>query len=516
MIGVGRLLKPVWTTPVARSLAAGARVLVLVLVATTCQVDELITPGVGNARVLPGQVTDSASVGSIRSITFSVSITNSGVGSLTWTATIVGGAGWLSLSTTSGAVPSTVDLTLDPTGLFAGTYRDTIRIAPDGGADTTRLPVEFIIHPCLVWPVTTDEASSDSLTTADCGAPGRSGSFAKVFQFDGSEGDSVTVSMTSSDFDSYLIVDAVPRSNGRPLGVSDDCRGSGPDACVVYVLLPSDGTYVIEATSSVANDTGSFDIEITPPRLPMVPSAITQLRSDTLTILPVGGSVTDSVAVVQARVADPDTVDVLRLEVEVQPVGTPFTGVPTDSSETGYGGDLLTIRVDGLPDNMDYHWQLRTADHTGRPSAWTSFGANAEGDGDFRVGVPEAPNDPTDLGQFKSDGSTPIAVADSTDERTVVLAGTVEDIDPIDQLRLEVEVREIGTPFTGTPTGSSVQVASGGVAEVTITGLADDAPSHWRARTIDQTGRTSSWISFGGNQNPTATRQRRRWSPGDQ
>src|SRR5437660_5647590 len=112
---------------------------------------------------------------------------------------------------------------------------------------------------------------------------------------------------------------------------------------------------------------------------------------------------------------------------------------------------------------------------------------------------PRLPNGPDALAQLASDGVTVIAVGGSVDQPSVVLRGTVSDPDVGDTLRLQVEALPIATAFTGTPTAVSDRTPNGQRASVTLTGLADNTAYHWRARTLDQTGRTGAWVSFGGN-----------------
>ncbi len=75
---------------------------------------------------------------------------------------------------------------------------------------------------------------------------------------------------------------------------------------------------------------------------------------------------------------------------------------------------------------------------------------------------------------------------------------TVSDPDG-DSLRLELELRPVGQAFIGTPTGSSVKVASGTLTSVSSGLLQDGIGYHWQARTVDERGFTSQWIAFGGN-----------------
>ena len=58
------------------------------------------------------------------------------------------------------------------------------------------------------------------------------------------------------------------------------------------------------------------------------------------------------------------------------------------------------------------------------------------------------PDDAAGLGQFEANGTTSIPVGATTDGTTVVLKGTVSDPDG-GQVRLQVEVEPVGTPFDG-------------------------------------------------------------------
>lgn len=232
-------------------------------------------------------------------------------------------------------------------------------------------------------------------------------------------------------------------------------------------------------------------------RSPDSPASLAQFRADSLSPIVVGAGISDPVIVVRAVVGDPDPDDSLRLQVELQPLGTDFTGQPTATSAPVLGGGQATTRADGLMDNTSYHWRARSIDQTGRASAWVAFGGNGEDVPDVVVAVPDPPADPTSLSQFRSDGITAIARGGTTDERTVVIRGTVADPDPGDQVRLEIEMQPVGTLFTGTATAGGVQVPNGAVASVTVTGLTDGVSYHWQARAVDQLVQSSGWVPFG-------------------
>jgi hypothetical protein len=88
----------------------------------------------------------------------------------------------------------------------------------------------------------------------------------------------------------------------------------------------------------------------------------------------------------------------------------------------------------------------------------------------------------------------------STD--TVLFKGTVTDPDG-DTVKLQVELRrldEFGGNFDDTQGGlkESGLVSSGSEATCTANGLITGS-YHWRARAIDEHGRESNWVDFGGN-----------------
>jgi hypothetical protein len=477
-----------------------AVLLVSTVVLTTCQLDKLVgPPASGSLTVSINAVEDSAAVGSAAARTTALELGSSGPGTLSWTATLANGSAWLTLGASSGTAPTSLSATLDPQGLAVGTHRDTILLTAAGGsAQLTRIPVEFTIVPCRVESLTSGATLNDSLTTSSCGAPHAVGRFARLFGFSADVGDSVTIGLSSTAFDGFLIVDSSASGTGVPLAQEDNCRGVTGDACLPYLLLPETGDYVVEVTSSTAGQTGVFSLTFSLPRPPDAPTQPAQRQTNGGASIPVGATVLDSGAVLAALISDPDG-DSVRLEVEVQPIGTPFAGSPTDSSGYVESGEEAAATTGPLTDDTGYHWQYRARDETGRTSPWVAFGGNGESAPDFRIAVPEGPSTPAGLGQLRSDGTTAVALGAVVPEGSLVFSGVLQDVDAGDQLRLEVEVRPVGTPFTGTPTGSSVPVTSGQTAAATIAGLPDDTEYHWRARTTDQSGLSSGWVSFGGN-----------------
>src|SRR5207253_4502361 len=283
----------------------------------------------------------------------------------------------------------------------------------------------------------------------DCAAPHRPTGFARVYAFSAQANDSISVVMSSTPLNAYLVLDSSTTPTAPPLAFNDSCSGGGRDACLPYQLLRTAGTYLIEATSAASGETGRFTLSVTRPRAPTGPTTLAQLRADSLTAVPPGGSTDQATVVLRGVLADPDPQDSQRIEVDVRPVGTAFTVVPTQLGGRVANGQNGFVAVPGLTNNTGYHWQARTADQTGRASAWTAFGANAETDGDFVITIPQPPAPPTDTAQFQSDGVTAIPVGGTASGRSVIFKATVTDPNPGDQLRLEVEVKPVGTAFNG-------------------------------------------------------------------
>jgi large repetitive protein len=491
-----------------RSLVRGGRgplrvvsALVLGLALATCQVDELLSPDPpGTLVVEPLTVGDSAAVGSQPVRTQALSITSSGAGSLGWTAAPARASSWLSLGAASGSTPATLTLSLNPAGLFVGDYHDTVVIAPaDGATEPVRVPVRFAVQACRAIAYTVGATVSDSLTDADCEAPHRAGRFAKLYRFPGEAGDSVTVTLRSTAFSAYVLLDSATAGSVPAVAESDRCAAEPSAACLRYVLLPRSGDYWVEVTSGTGGAaTGAFTLQVVRPRPPASPASPAQFRADSITPIPVGGVIGDSVIVVRVGTGDPDPADSVAVQVEIQPLGAAFGDTASATGALVPQGTPAFVRIAGLTDDTGYRWRARLIDQTGRTSAWVAFGGNADDAADVRVAISEPPLAPTNIGQFRSDGVTAIAVGAATDEPTVVFKGTVSDPDPSDQLRLEVEVRPFGSAFTGVPTAAGVLVANGTVASVTVTGLADGGRYHWRVRAVDQATQTSDWVPFAG------------------
>lgn len=95
--------------------------------------------------VSPSSFSFSATVGGANPASQSLSISNTGGGTLNWTAS--SNASWLSVSPTSGAAPSTATVSANIAGLAVGTYNGAITISATGATNTpVTVPVTLTVN----------------------------------------------------------------------------------------------------------------------------------------------------------------------------------------------------------------------------------------------------------------------------------------------------------------------------------------------------------------------------------
>jgi hypothetical protein len=209
--------------------------------------------------------------------------------------------------------------------------------------------------------------------------------------------------------------------------------------------------------------------------------------------LPVGAATSSTSVVVRSVVTS--TQGDVGLDVEARPLGTDFTGVPTQSSGTTFAtGTDVAVTVGGLLEGTSYHWRLRPASSLGGTGAWIPFGGNAETARDFSrdsslttIAGPLEQRDP-----FGAD--VPVGGAARAFLRLRAPALNSAGLDVL----LEIEVAASGAPFTGQAPVSSALVPSGAVAEAVFRSpTAGDF--RWQARAVSAAGSASAWSDFGAN-----------------
>jgi subtilase family protein/BACON domain-containing protein len=103
------------------------------------------TPTQPTIGVSPTSMSFTATAGGSNPANQSLSITNTGGGTLNWTAS--SNATWLSVSPTSGTAPSTATVSVNITGLAAGTYNGAITITATGATNTpVTVPVTLTVN----------------------------------------------------------------------------------------------------------------------------------------------------------------------------------------------------------------------------------------------------------------------------------------------------------------------------------------------------------------------------------
>jgi hypothetical protein len=229
---------------------------------------------------------------------------------------------------------------------------------------------------------------------------------------------------------------------------------------------------------------------------PSSPFSLRQRQADGVTSIPLGGRTTSRTVVFQGVVRDPNAGQTVRLQIEVKPINTPFTGGWTCQSGLVSYGTTATCSVNGLTAGTSYRWRARTMDGLGGTSAWVSFHTNAETAADFVANT--IPRVPGNRGQRQADTVSAIPLGGSAGT-TVVFFGTVNEPDASQKVRLQVEVQPVGQPFTGTPTCQSYLQASGTTASCAASGLAAATGYHWQARAVDSLAGASAWVAFGSN-----------------
>ncbi len=190
--------------------------------------------------------------------------------------------------------------------------------------------------------------------------------------------------------------------------------------------------------------------------------------------------------------------DQVKLQVELRPIGTPFSNSFTHEGSFVASGSLVTVAITGLVPGTGYHWQARTIDAGAITSDWTVFGANLETDPDLAILASgnTAPTAPTSPAQLRADGATTIGAGATTIESTVVIRGTITDPDS-NPVRLLLELRPQASPLTGTPTHRGDFAASGSAVTMVVTGLTAGG-WHWQIATEDSKGGVSTFTTPGG------------------
>lgn len=109
-------------------------------------------------------------------------------------------------------------------------------------------------------PITVGQPINGTLTTTDCVMP--DGSYFDVYTFGGTANQRIAIEMSSTDFDTFLFLEA---PDGTRLAENDD-SGNGSNSRIPadsgFFTLPSNGTYRILANSFRSGVTGNYIIRL--------------------------------------------------------------------------------------------------------------------------------------------------------------------------------------------------------------------------------------------------------------
>jgi hypothetical protein len=466
-----------------------AAVLALAVSVTTCRLDKLINPATADRVVVnPAVLQDSAHVGSLDAETTIVRVRGADGIPLTWHARKT--AAWVTLSPS----PDSLVVLLHPDTLSQTPHQDTIVFWADQSKDTVRVPVLF------------------NMLAAQA---------------------KLVVSPTKRDTSAYV-------GSARPDTFSLRIKNTG--------ALPLTWTASLNATWVTLSDSGGT----VPPQDTTSTVVLVTLRPDSLTtgpksariIISAPGAINASDTVPISYRIDPCaettilTLDATRSgSIALSDCGAPQRAGRQAKlySVQAAAADTLTLRLSAAFDAYlvltdSFGTSLRQNNDCSAPAGpacilaypvtttgryiieVTTAAAGETGAFSLSVVKERVPNAPQGALQFRKDSTTAIGVGAITLQDTVVFKATVNDSNPGDSVRLEIEVLQTISTFLGSPTDSSafVSVAAGArsvAVRVPPSGspaLQDNARYHWQTRTCDKTGRCSAWGGFGQNPDSSA------------
>ncbi|MCE9584882.1 MAG: hypothetical protein K8T20_20520, partial [Planctomycetes bacterium] len=199
------------------------------------------------------------------------------------------------------------------------------------------------------------------------------------------------------------------------------------------------------------------------------------------------GTGTSATASVRLAAVIPAGIPTLaRLQVEIQPAGTAFTGIPTAESSLLSPGTLASVIVPLTPGGYQWQYRVQAADPT-VTSFYTEFVAGLGAD--FNIGTtPTAPL-AADLSQHHIDTGVAIASGGTTLSGGVIFRYTPSVV-ATETLRLQVDftgdgVVDVESPLTAPSTTISISVP-----------LPISAGYNWTARLTNAAGVQSTATAF--------------------
>ncbi len=311
------------------------------------------------------------------------------------------------------------------------------------------------------------------------------------------DGTALTPNVNDPTGTGTLRVQSVERSNAfSPIATAQ----SGDDVMWDFVLVNATATpgttycfrTVYENGLNVATSTAVAELSI--PVLNVKPNDAITLSQ---TVTGTNGWTTASTVTFGAKASDPDANDMLKLCVEVKPLGQSFASgsetCMTNGVTTG-GANVettLSLEIGGMAANTQYHWRAYVKDGEGLASAWTTYGTNDINARDFGVD-PTAPT-----GGVVLDGSSPGVDITYGEGSLSSLSANWSGFDTSIAGIWRYEY-SIGTSPGGTTTKNWTSANT--ATNVTATGLllSTDTSYYVNVRAVDQAGNVSAVVSSDG------------------
>jgi len=220
----------------------------------------------------PGSFDFAAIEGGANPLDQSLTITNTGAGTLNWTATNL--SSWLSLDPTSGTGDGSVTLSVDITGLPAGMYYDTVTVSdPSATNDPQKAPVMLIIAeppPTIVLNPTSfsytitegDGLADDELSVTNSGGGSlnwtatKNSSWLTLNPASGSGDGIITLSFSVSSltpgtyYDTVTVSDPAATNNPQKAAIMLVVEEAPP----IIVLSPTNFSYTITEGDALPDD----------------------------------------------------------------------------------------------------------------------------------------------------------------------------------------------------------------------------------------------------------------------
>jgi uncharacterized protein (TIGR03437 family) len=231
----------------------------------------MTAPAANSIAVAPTSLQFAYTVGGTVPAAQSIQITNSGGGTLNWSATT--SATWLSVAVASGTAPSTLSVLVSPTGLGAGTYTRSVQISAAGASNS---PVSVAVT-LTVAPAPPVLAVSPQALTFNYMVSGTIPA-AQSIQVTNSGGGTLNWSATASAM--WLSVAVTSGTAPSTLSVLVSPTGLGAGTYTGSVQISAAG-----ASNSPVSVTVTLTVAPAPPVLAVSPQALTFNYTVGVTIL---------------------------------------------------------------------------------------------------------------------------------------------------------------------------------------------------------------------------------------